>query len=264
MSRTHKSFDSSSTAQAWNSGAVAWDEFVESGNDCYRLEVHGPGLLGTCGDVAGLRALDLGCGQGYFARQLARGGAKVTGIDLSKQQIENARRHESEYPLGIDYLVMDTIRVDDHWPVESFDLITACMALHDMPEPDEALRSAGKVLKKSGRLVLSTPHPCTDTPYREWERDESGNKVSLKIDLYFQSGVGTTRWNMAGLSANWETSRWYHTLTRMSEMFNDAGFMIRRLAEPRPTGEQVRQNPDLEDCFRLPYFLIFDLVTSTY
>ena len=81
------------------------------------------------------------------------------------------------------------------------------MALHDMPEVDEALKSARNVLVNDGRLVISTPHPCTDTPYREWERDESGNKLSLKKDRYFESGAGVTPWNMERLSSNWETPR---------------------------------------------------------
>ena len=79
------------------------------------------------------------------------------------------------------------------------------------------------------------------------------------IDRYFESGPGVIPWNMALLSAHWETPRWYMTLSGWSDMIADAGFMIRRMAEPRPTGEQVRQNPDLEDCYRLPYFLVFDL-----
>jgi len=67
---------------------------------------------------------------------------------------------------------------------------------------------------------------------------------------------------MGRLTANWETPRWYHIFTELSEMVAEAGFMIRRMVEPRPTEEQVRQNPDLDDCHGVPYFLIFELVAS--
>jgi hypothetical protein len=40
----------------------------------------------------------------------------------------------------------------------------------------------------------------------------------------------------------------------------DAGFLIRRLDEPRPTPEQVARVPQLEDASRLPMFLLFDLL----
>ncbi|MCH8309510.1 MAG: hypothetical protein IIB17_03305 [Chloroflexi bacterium] len=45
-------------------------------------------------------------------------------------------------------------------------------------------------------------------------------------------------------------------------MFTNAVFVIRRMAEPRPTAKQGRQNPDLADCYRLPYFLLLDLGIS--
>lgn len=47
-------------------------------------------LLGLCGDVAGERVLDLACGHGRIARQLAGGGAIVTGIDISAALIAKA------------------------------------------------------------------------------------------------------------------------------------------------------------------------------
>src|SRR5262245_59602595 len=100
------SFDDDTARAAWNGGARAWDECVTTGADFYRLEVHGPGLLAACEPVGGLDALDLGCGQGYFARELARRGARVVGIDLSDKMIAHARAHEQREPLGITYQVL--------------------------------------------------------------------------------------------------------------------------------------------------------------
>ena len=75
---------------SWNAGADAYVHFVDSGADYYRHLVHGPALLQACGDVRGLRVLDVGCGHGYFCRQLAAGGAVVTGVDLSDELIAAA------------------------------------------------------------------------------------------------------------------------------------------------------------------------------
>ena len=49
--------------EAWDKGADAWEDFVETGKDYYRHSVHGPALLEICGPVGGLDVLDLGCGQ---------------------------------------------------------------------------------------------------------------------------------------------------------------------------------------------------------
>ncbi len=39
-------------AAAWDAAAPAWDDFVETGLDYWRTEVHGPALLAACGDVS--------------------------------------------------------------------------------------------------------------------------------------------------------------------------------------------------------------------
>lgn len=62
------------------------------------LELLLPHLLELVGEVEGERVCDLACGQGWFARELARRGARVTGIDVSGRLLEIARRHEQEEP----------------------------------------------------------------------------------------------------------------------------------------------------------------------
>jgi len=79
------------------------------------------------------------------------------------------------------------------------------------------------------------------------------------IDRYFESGLTVCHWRMKRLSFHWDTPYWRHTLSEWTAMIADAGFAIRCLHEPRPTPEQVKRNPDLEDSVRLPMFLVFDL-----
>ena len=255
-----RAFRDEDARAAWNRGARAWDEFVESGADYYRHDIHGPALLAACEPLANLRVLDLGCGQGYFCRQLAGRGAHVVGIDIAEQQIAYAQQHEARHPLGIEYHVVSATAVDRCWQPGSFDLVTACMSLHDMADPGAALRGAFQVLRPGGRMAFSLPHPCTDTPYREWERGEEGEGKALKIDRYFDSGPTIVRWTMKRLIYHWHTPYWRRTLSEWSELVAEADFLIRRLYEPRPTEEQIARNPHIEDAYRLPGFLIFVVV----
>ena len=255
-----KTFTARDAANAWDKAAGAWDEFVESGKDYYRLEVHGPALLDACGDVAGLRVLDLGCGQGYFSRDLARSGASVIGIDLSERQIDNALRHEQQEPLGLEYRVLAAERIADEFSAGDFDLVTACMSVHDMPDQAAVLRATTALLAGGHRFVFSVPHPVDGMAYREWERGPGGEKLFLKVDRYFETGPAVVNWNMPRLDYSWKTPMWRRTLGEQSESIADAGFLIRRIYEPRPTPTQVERVPDLDDCYRIPYFLIFDCV----
>jgi 2-polyprenyl-3-methyl-5-hydroxy-6-metoxy-1,4-benzoquinol methylase len=256
----NRTFGDQDARAAWNDAARAWEEFVESGADYYRHQVHGPALLAVCEPLRDLDVLDLGCGQGFFSRQLAKRGARVVAIDLAEELLAFALRHEKEEPLGIAYHLMNAQQVNQRWEECSFDLVTGCMSLHDMADPGAILKSAYDVLKPDGRMAFSIPHPFTDTPFRQWEVDEAGEKGALKIDHYFESGPAVCYWRMQRLIYHWDTPYWRCTLTEWTAMIAEAGFLMRRLHEPRPTPEQVQRNPNLDDCFRLPSFLAFDLV----
>jgi len=246
---------------AWDAGARAWDDAVASGKDYYRLIVHGPALLTACHPVQGLNVLDLGCGQGYFSRELARRGARAAGVDFSSKLIELAERYEKDAPLGIHYHCMDAADVDKVWPPGYFSMITACLSLQDMADPGAVLRAAFQVVRRGGRMLFSLPHPLMVTPHHVWLRDEQSGKTGpLQIDRYFETGPAVCHWTMDRLLYHWDTPFWRRTIDEWSQMTAAAGFLIRRLHEPRPTPEQVQETPELQDCLWLPNFLIFDMV----
>jgi len=244
----------------WNDVAGVWDEFIEGGLDYSRLQVHGPALLRACGSVRGLRVLDLGCGQGFFSRRLARRGAKVTGVDIAEKMVDLAQAHEKKHALGIQYRVMDAATVNEAWPRGAFELAVACMSLHDMADPEAVLRASHRVLAKDGRMAFSIVHPTNSTAFREWETNEKGEYLALKIDHYFEKGEYAVPWTMQRLRHHWSTSSYRFTLADWSAMIEHAGFVIQRIYEPRPTRAQVAQHPENDVAFRLPFFLVFSLV----
>lgn len=251
---------------AWNAAADVYDAAAGTSVDFYRTEVIGPGLLAACGSVSGLTALDLGCGQGYFSRLLAKAGARVIGVDISERLIEHAVHREREDPQGIEYVAADAADIASRWPPASFDLVVSCIALQDMADPLAALRAANRLLKPGGRVVILVEHPTNDTSYREWERDAAGRKIVLRIDRYFDTGPKLVTWKIvdprSGERREFQFPGWRRTIEQWSELFSAAGFLIARISEPRPTTEQVQRIPDLDDCYRIPYFLTFKLVPA--
>lgn len=246
--------------RSWDESADAWNEFVEDGLDVHRSYVHGPALLEACLPVRGARVLDLGCGQGWFSRQLAGAGASVTALDWSPRLIEHARAHEAKAPLGIEYRVLDAAELGASFAPGSFELVTACMAVADMPDPIPVLAAAARVLTPAGRIVFSVPNPVTDSPHRAWRYDEAGRKVALEIDRYFDAPSQVLQWTMARLREHFATVQYRYTLEDWSCAFEEAGLVIRRLREPRPSAETLAALPQLSGAARVPYFLIFELV----
>jgi ubiquinone/menaquinone biosynthesis C-methylase UbiE len=248
--------------EAWNDGADSYIEFVDSGADYYRHLVHAPALLTACGDVRGLTALDFGCGHGDFSRRLAVAGGNVTGVDLCENLLAAAVAREQEEPLGIAYVGADATRRMDRFANASFDLATASMSVQDMSDPAAAISEAARVLRPGGRFVFSVPHPCTTIAVRYWQRDGDGKKLALCLDRYFDSGPAVCDWNMARLKYPWRTPFHRFTLTEWSGLIHRAGFTLRCIHEPRPDAALVDANPDLEDCYRMPFFLVFDAVKT--
>lgn len=257
MSGDPPAFDPATVREQWDLAADGYAAGQASGRDYYRYEFFGPAQVSLCGDVRGLRLLDVGCGNGYFAREMARRGAQVTGIDLSSRMIEHARREESARPLQITYHVGDAAELDTPFAPGSFDIATSCVALQDMPRADQVFRAVHRVLRPGGRFVPSITHPCTDTPFRQWERDPCGAKRWLCIDRYFDREVLAFTWNWPGA---FETTAMHRTVEDWFGWILGAGFVVHAVREPRPDAETLRRRPDLEDAARVPYYLMFDLV----
>jgi SAM-dependent methyltransferase len=251
-------FDAESVRDSWDHAAGTYAQGQASGCDYYRYEFFGPAQLALCGEVRGMGVLDVGCGAGYFAREVARRGARVTGIDISPRMIEHAKQQGSTGSLGIEYHVLDAAQLPAGFSPQSFDMATSCMALQDMPSVDKVLRGVYGLLRPGGRFVASITHPCTDTPFRVWERDGGGKKRWLCIDRYFERGPLEFTWS--GWGREFTTEAMHATLEDWLGWILGAGFQLRALKEPCPTDQALGTRPDLEDAARVPYYLFFDLV----
>jgi len=257
MNENNVKFDPESVARAWNRAADAYAQGQATGRDYYRYEFLGPAQVAVCGDVSGLQILDVGCGAGYFAREMAHRGARVTAIDISSRMIEHAKQQEAMTPLGIEYRVADAGEVDRLFASGSFDAATSCVAVQDMPEVARVLRSVHTVLRPHGRFVASITHPCTDTPYRTWERDEEGQKRWLCLDRYYERRPIEYSWK--NWAYDFTTPALHATLEDWFTWILQAGFSVKGFHEPHPTEEALKRRPDLEDAARMPYYVIFDL-----
>jgi len=104
---------------------------------------------------SGQDVLDIGCGSGALARELAARGARVTGLEISDQQLADARAADSGP--GVRYLVgrAQELPLDDG----SVDLVVFMRALHHVPELSlvPALREARRVLRPAGAVYVAEP-----------------------------------------------------------------------------------------------------------
>ena len=111
-------------------------------------------LFDTLGDISGVKALDLACGEGFYTRKLKRAGAgEVLGVDVSAEMIRLAEAEERARPAGCRYLNQDAAALVLDEPV---DLVVAMYLLNYARDANELLRfvrAAYGVLKPGGRFV---------------------------------------------------------------------------------------------------------------
>ncbi len=250
-------FDAETVRQQWDAASDAYADAQQRGVDYYRLNFFGPAMTEACRDVRGLEVLDVGCGAGYFSREMAKRKAKrVVGIDISPNQLMHAKRRDESDDLGIEYVLGDAAEAIENFPEASFDLVTACVSLVDIPDPARVIRGAHRVLCDRGRLVFTNTHPVTDTAFREWHRDEHGNKIAVKIGDYFDETPFVCKWTSDRYKYNFETTGNNFTLQRWMRWVIQAGFILEDFIEPHATEEAIAEWPGLDDTLIAPSFLI--------
>lgn len=104
---------------------------------------------GLC--VGGQRVLDLGTGTGVLPRNLYRNGAHWTGIDISPEQIEQARLLADAGDMDIVFRAVPVEQAD--FPAESFDVITACQCFWYF-DHETVLPKLASMLKPGGKLLI--------------------------------------------------------------------------------------------------------------
>jgi len=253
--------DHKEVGRIWDGNAAAWTILSRAGYDTYRDYLNTPAFFELLPGVKGLLGLDIGCGEGYNTRLLAGRGARVTGIDVSGVFTRSAYEAEQETPLGIEYSVASAVELP--FPRANFDFAAGFMSFMDIPETERVIAEVYRVLKPGGFLQFSITHPCYDTPHRVNLRDQDGVTYAIEVGDYFHNLEGDVmEWLFSAAPEQardglppFKTPRFTRTLSQWLNLMIDAGFILERIEEPRPSDEVVKQCPNIQDTQVVAYFL---------
>ncbi len=225
------------TRDAWNQNAEVWDRTQgDTGNAFQRLLV-GPAAERLLALHPGDSVLELACGNGVFARQIARLGVQVLATDFSEQQLQRARARTTEYTERIEYRLLDATSEAQLLALGTrrFDAAVCNMGLMDMATIDPLLSALGHLLKPGGRFVFSVTHPCFNSGNQLLmmeQEDRDGEMVttySVKVSKYL--GLGPHK----GLAVIGQPVPQYYFDRPLHVLFNScfrAGFALDGLEEP--------------------------------
>lgn len=102
-------------------------------------------------------ALDIGCGQGAFARRLAELFDHVLALDLSPEMIRIARERSTHFP-NIEFQIADVCELP--LPTARFDCVATIATLHHLPYAEMLLKMKEAVKPGGVLLVLDLFEPA--------------------------------------------------------------------------------------------------------
>lgn len=129
----------------------------------------------ACAVNTGMNVLDVACGPGIVACELAQAGAQVTAIDLTPAMIEQARLRAASMNVAVDYHIGDAQALP--FRAASFDRVVTRYSFHHMQVPGNILAEMVRVCRPGGRIIVidATPAPECQAGYDQAEtlRDPS-------------------------------------------------------------------------------------------
>lgn len=126
------------------------------------------------GITPGVRVLDVATGTGNLAIPMARMGAKVTGVDIATNLLEQARERASAEALEVQFDEGDAERLP--YADGSFDMVVTMFGAMFAPRPEMVAKELGRVLKAGGGLAMAnwTPSGFTGQMFRVGSRHAPG------------------------------------------------------------------------------------------
>jgi SAM-dependent methyltransferase len=213
----------STLREAWEEHAGEWTEWARRpGHDSY-WRFHREAFLALV-PAPGRLTLDVGCGEGRVARDLAALGHRVLALDPTP----SLSRRAAEAGGGL----LGVLRADGAdlpVPDAAADLVVAFMTLQDMDDMQGAVRECGRVLRPGGRLCLAVEHPVNSAgAFRGTEPDA---EFAIAGDYFARRRVVTTV-ERDGLRMTFDGRHW--PLEDYFAALEGAGLLTEALVEPRP------------------------------
>lgn len=242
---------------SWEVVADWYDQMLETDEDSYQAQVVAPNLLRLMNIQYNDRIVDLGCGQGFFARKFAEAGAKVTGVDASADLITKAQ--EKAHP---ESRFLTAPAQETTLPDGCAETVTIVLALQNMEDMHAVFKEAARVLTPRGKLYIVLNHPAFRIPqHSDWIFDPATDTQSRRVSQYLSDAkikIDMTPGQKEHKKFTWS---FHHPLQSYMKHLYNAGFVTCRMEEWSSHKESERgPRKKAEDAARkeIPLFLCIE------
>jgi SAM-dependent methyltransferase len=193
----------------------------------------------------GRGTLEVGCGEGRVARDLAHRGHRVVAVDASPTLVG----HAVDADPGGRYLVADAAALP--FRDGGFDAVIAYNSLMDVDDMPAAVAEAARVLRPGRPLCICVTHPMTDAG--RFAGDEPDAPFTIQGGYLGRHRFGEDAFERDGLEITF--TGWRYALEEYAAALEAAGLLIERLREPAAPPAAVAHRPSYQRWQRLPVFL---------
>jgi ubiquinone/menaquinone biosynthesis C-methylase UbiE len=193
--------------------------------------------------------LDVGCGNGVFARALPK-SIEYLGIDASNGLIQEAKKLSPDK----NFLVADASCIPTK---QLFDCALFLLSLQNMKHGEIAVREASKKLKNGGKMAIVMNHPCFRIPRQSgWGVEEAAKLQHRKINAYM-SPLEIPIVTHPGKPNSSQTTSYHYPLSTYSNWLEKSDLLIERIEEWCSDKKSVGAKAKMEDRARkeIPLFL---------
>ena len=247
---------SSLTATIYNNAAESWIRRSPVALSDYTGR---PALFESCGDVTNLTIADLGCGEGYCARELVKRGAnRVDGIDISQGMIKAAniaKKNSSKMSFQVGDIKSTPFRCSD------YDIAIGAFVYNYLSVADtySSFKEVNRVLRVGGRFIFCVPHPAFPFICKEKQKpfyfDFSDGGYFSSRDTRATGEI----WRLDGLKLPVEMH--HKLLSDYFDALSDAGFtQMPAITELGVTEKLLKKNYDFFGPLRdMPLHILFSV-----
>jgi SAM-dependent methyltransferase len=135
---------------------AAWTA-ADFGKIAPQTEVEGEGFVARLNLTPGMGVLDVGCGTGNQSMPAARRGARVTGVDLAPNLLEQARERARQEKLAIEFIEGDAEELP--FGDGEFDVVFSMFGAMFAPHPDQVVSEFVRVCRRPGLIAMANWTP---------------------------------------------------------------------------------------------------------
>ena len=194
--------------------------FLKGNSSLHQIE------LDLLGDISGKSILHLQCHFGQDTISLGRMGAKVTGVDLSNEAIEQAKLLAKKTGIDADFICCDIYDLPNHLD-KKFDIVfTSYGTIGWFPDLNKWGQIISKYLNPKGNFIFAEFHPVI------WMFDDDLEKIKYR---YFNSGaiIETETGTYADKNAEIEAEciTWNHSISEVITSLISNGLELNAMEE---------------------------------